>query len=90
VGNRFNSDACLAILDLFSRGCIDLDRQAWDERARATVAREDHRPGDEEFHGGVSSAGHICEMPSPEKTMPTKVSLVGAFFSTTGSLYLVV
>jgi hypothetical protein len=34
-----------------SGGSIDIDRQARDERAHAAIAGDNHRAGDDEFHG---------------------------------------
>ena len=50
-GSRLDSSARLLRQDLFGGGCVDLDRQAWDKRARTTVAGKNNRAGDDEFHG---------------------------------------
>ena len=57
MGSRLSGDADLAFQNLFGGRLIDLDRQAWNERARATVAGENHRTGDEKFHGESPALG---------------------------------
>lgn len=60
-GDRLGSDARLLRHDLFGGRRIYLDCESGGERALATVAGENHRTGDEEFHEGVSSAGQRGE-----------------------------
>jgi len=63
VCDWLGSDAGLLRQDLFGDSGIDLDRQSRDEWARATVAGENPRAGDEEFRGAqIFCRGNKCSV----------------------------